>query len=116
MVGGAKSVLPPSIKFHNTVLDYSGFFGLKLHKWEFVECIAHEVDFTEADLTDAKCMETDFAHSRFLHANLTRADFSQARNYAIDPTSATVKGAIFTLPEAISLLTGLGVVIDDPAF
>jgi hypothetical protein len=34
-------------------------------------------------------------------------------DYSIDPRRTTLKGARFSLPEAISLLGGLGIVLTD---
>ena len=40
-----------------------------------------------------------------MHTNLSSADFSGAQNYQIDANENTIKKAIFSLPEALSLLS-----------
>jgi hypothetical protein len=43
---------------------------------------------------------------------LNGANFVRAVNYAIEPTSNTVRRARFSLPEAATLLEGFGIVIE----
>jgi uncharacterized protein YjbI with pentapeptide repeats len=104
-------LLDPSIDFLNCTINYATFIGVKLKKAHFVKCIAHDVDFSEADLTQADCRDTDFSESRFSQTNLTEADFTGATNYAINVTLNTVKKAKFSLPEAMALLYGLDIVL-----
>lgn len=99
--------------FTNCNLNYGTFIGLDLKKVRLVECSALDADFAEADLTEAICTGTDFAESRFLHTNLSQADFTNARNYRIVPDLNTLKGAKFSLPEALSLLRNMEIVIVD---
>jgi fluoroquinolone resistance protein len=106
------SKLPLSVGFQRCLIDYSTFFGLQLKGSRFVECTAHEADFSEADLTEADCQKSDFAGSKFLHTNLTKANFVGAFNYGINPAANTVKQARFSLPEAVSLLSGFDLVIE----
>lgn len=110
--GGTRSSMIISINFLASTINYSSFFGLKLHKMQLIDCIAHEVDFTEADLTESICRKTDFFDSKFQHANLTKADFTDARNYVINPNGAIIKKAKFSLPEAMSLLRAFDIVIE----
>ena len=75
--------------------------------------IAKEVDFMEADCSDANFEGTDFEKSKFHQTNLTKANFNNAFNYAIDFNNNTLKGAKFSMPEAVSLLRGLDIVLKD---
>lgn len=106
------SRLPLSISFERCVIDYSTFFGLQLKGSRLAECTVHEADFSEADLSEADCRKSDFTGSKFLHTNLTKADFTLATNYSINPAANIVKKARFSLPEAVSLLNGFDVVIE----
>jgi fluoroquinolone resistance protein len=98
--------------FDDCLLSYASFYGLTLRRGRFVGCIARDVDFRDADLTDATCTGTDFTGSKFHHTNLTKADFRQATGYAVNPITNTVTKARFSLPEAISLLSGFDVLIE----
>lgn len=101
-----------SVSFSRCSLDYSNFAGLRLQHAQLAGCSAREIDLTDADLTGADCRGTDFTEARFDHTNLERADFTGATNYDIDPTTNRVKGAKFSLPEAVRLLRAFGVVIE----
>lgn len=99
--------------FERCTLDYCTFIGLKLAQVGFIDCVAHDVDYSECDLTGADFREADLAESRFMHADLRKADFRAARNYSIVPSLNQLEGAKFSLPEAASLLTNMGIILDD---
>lgn len=101
------------INFKNSALNYSTFFGVKLKKCDFIDCVAKDVDFSEADLTEANCTGTDFTESRFLHTDLTQTNLRGAMHYAIDATANTLKGTKFSLPEALSLLYSLDIELEE---
>jgi len=84
---------------------------LKLRRIQIQDCVAVDVDFREADLSQADFSGTDLSDSLFLVTDLTQADLSRARNYRIDPSQNVVKKAKFSLPEAMSLLYGLDIVL-----
>jgi uncharacterized protein YjbI with pentapeptide repeats len=91
------------------VLDLGVFLGLTLTRAAFRDCSAHDVDFSEADLSGCDFSGTDLHGARFNRTNLTKARFETAYSYTIDLGANTVKGARFALPEAASLLRTLGV-------
>jgi uncharacterized protein YjbI with pentapeptide repeats len=100
------------INFKSCQINYSNFRMLKLRKLKMISCEAKEVDFTETDLSEGILTDTDFEKSIFLKTNLTKANFRGAKNYYIDARYNTVKKAIFSLPEALSFLSSLDIVID----
>ena len=75
--------------------------------------MAHDVDFREADLLQGNFDGTDLSESLFFNTNLSKVDFAGSRNYAISPEKNTLKGAKFSLPEAMSLLFSLDIVLMD---
>jgi len=97
--------------FHQCALNYSFFTGLKLSKLQMIECTVKEADFTDVDFTDAVFHGTDFSGSRFVNCDLTKADFNDAANYAIDVKQNWLKKTKFALPEAVALLKGLDIVL-----
>lgn len=99
-------------RFERCRLDFSNFSSLKLKKSEFLSCSLREVDFTQADLSETCFKESELLGTQFLNTNLAKADFRQAFHYSINPLNNKIKGARFSLPEACSLLEGLGIVID----
>ncbi len=108
-----KFTLPRPLNFRECAISYSTFFGVSLQQCDFVNCAAKDVDFSEANLTKAKCTGTDFAKSRFLHTDLTEADFNDAQNYAINANANVLKKTRFALPEAMSLLRSLDIVLTE---
>jgi uncharacterized protein YjbI with pentapeptide repeats len=101
------------LKFHKCILNDSSFFGLALEECVFDYCKARDVDFREANLTDARCSFTDFAGALFGKTNLSGADFSDAIDYEIDIFNNLIKGAKFSRSEAVRLLTSLQIVLVD---
>jgi uncharacterized protein YjbI with pentapeptide repeats len=101
------------VSFTQSVLSHSTFFGLDLRDVGFIECVVRDVDFREARLSGCDFGGTDLLGSVFHEADLSGADLSGARDYAIDPRRTVLEGARFSLPEAISLLGGLGIEITD---
>jgi uncharacterized protein YjbI with pentapeptide repeats len=102
---------PLTLVFQESIVNHSIFVGLSLQKMEVVQCTAHEVDFTRTNLTRADLTETDFLGSRFADTNLSYADLSKATNYAIHPTMNRLKKTVFSLPEALSLLSAFDIVL-----
>ena len=101
------------IGFERCAVSHSTFDGLLLRGIKMVDCVAHDVDFAEADLTEASFAGTDFKESRFLHTDLTRADFQGATNYAIAPGLNVLSKTRFSLPEAMALLYGLDIILTE---
>ena len=108
-----KHVFAKPVDFIKCVLNHSTFMGLNLKNVRLTQCIARDVSFEEADLSHANCTFTDFTDSRFLHSNLTEADFTGATNYSIAASLNTLKKTKFSLPEAMSLLYNLDIVITE---
>lgn len=102
------------IEFHSCNLNYATFTELDLTKAVITDCLAKEATFAETNLTEANCTRTDFTDSRFVRTNLTKADFRGARNYTIAADLNTLKEAKFSLPEAVALLHGLDIILEDP--
>ncbi len=100
------------LDFRESQINYSSFKLLVIPKTKIVKCGAKEVDFTETDLSQGDFQNTDFEKSRFFKTNLTGADFRGAKNYYIDARINTLKQTRFSLPEALSLLHGLDIIVD----
>ena len=101
------------VGFQECVISHSTFIGLELKSIQITNCIANEVDFRDADLSNADFTGTDLARSIFGNTNLTEADLSQARNYMVDPSKNVLKHAKFSMPEAIALLYSMDIVLKD---
>jgi fluoroquinolone resistance protein len=108
-----KHVFVKPVDFVGCVLNHSTFIGANLKNVMLAKCIAKDVSFEEADLSHANCTFTDFSDSRFLHTNLTEADFTEAKNYLIAANTNTLRKTKFSLPEAMSLLYSLDIVLKE---
>lgn len=101
-----------NLDFSECQVNYSSFKLMKVPKIRMVKCEAREVDFTEADLSNGEFRNTDFEKSRFFKTNLSGADFKGATNYYIDVKNNTLKKTRFSLPEALTLLESLDIVLE----
>jgi fluoroquinolone resistance protein len=101
--------LADRVSFRKCVLNHSTFFGLDLEGVRLEACAVVDADFREARLVGARFTGSDLRGSAFVGTDLSGADFAGARNYAIDARENTLTGAVFALPEAISLLSGLDI-------
>lgn len=106
-----KSRLLVPVGFEKCVINHSVFLGLDLKGVRITECTAKDVDFREADLSKADFSGTDLSGAQFGRTNLTGANLESALSYRIVPAENTLKGARFSLPEAMSLLSGLDIEI-----
>ena len=101
------------ISFHHCVLDSSVFSNLKLPRFSAVDCRVRDADFAEADLRGAIFTKCDLMGSRFFGADLSGADLRGAFDYLIDARQTKMKKTRVSLPEAVALLAGLDVVLED---
>jgi len=92
------------LQFDGCLLTDSTFLGLSLEGALITRCRAKDADFREADLSKADLSHTDFSGALFGRTNLAGANLDQARNYAIRPADNVIKGASFSMPEAMALL------------
>jgi uncharacterized protein YjbI with pentapeptide repeats len=99
--------------FSKSALNHSTFIGLDLHGIQVLDCQAVNVDFRESNLSQADFSGSDLSDSLFNHTDLSKANLSQARNYRIDPEKNDLKKARFSMPEAISLLYSMDIVLDN---
>lgn len=110
---GPKLGILNSIAFEDSEINHSTFISLELPGLRVVNCIAHDVDFAEADLSRADFSGTDLADSRFWHTNLTEANLNGATAYSVNATVNTLHKTKFALPEAITLLLSLDIELSE---
>jgi fluoroquinolone resistance protein len=101
------------IGFFTSAISHSTFMGLSLRDIEIRNCVAIDVDFREANLSRADFAGTDLSRCLFSSTDLSEADLSRARNYLIDPGQNVLRQARFSLPEAMSLLYSLDIVLEE---
>ena len=77
---------------------------MDLRSIEIISCEARNLDFEKTNLSKAKLTDTDLLNTTFSNTNLSFVDFTDAKNYRIDPTKNNIRKAKFSLPDAIALL------------
>lgn len=102
-----------TVSFQDCLLDHSIFIGLNLKSTSFEGCKARSLDFEGTNLSQANFRNADLEGTRFAQCNLTKANFTGASNYLIRASENTLHQTRFSLPEAISLLHGLDIILED---
>lgn len=105
------TLLGKPLHFSKSTLNHSTFIGLNLEGVQFIDCTVVNVDFREADLSGADFSGSNLSESLFIHTNMKDTNLSQARNYSINPSLNQLQGAKFSLPEAMSLLYNMDIVL-----
>ena len=105
--------LLPFDRLQKCVLRHCIFYGMDLTKTDLSESDLSGSYFDDCVLREARFRESELMKTSFAHCDLSGADFTRAKNYFFSLETNRVKGARFTLPEAIELLNALGVVIGD---
>lgn len=100
------------LAFKDCKLDFGSFQGLSLKGLKCLGSFALETDFSDADLTGSDFSRTSLAGASFVRAKLEKADLRSAVHYLIDPRFTSIKGAKFSFPDVISLITALGAEVD----
>ena len=68
------------LTFKDCDLSYSTFTGMALKKLTLSGCICHEVDFTEADLSESLLENCDLLNARFEFTDLRKANLQSSFN------------------------------------
>ena len=101
-----------NVAYHSCQLNYSVFHRMKLQGIQITDSQLHSVDFSETDLGRASILRCDLRDATFEHTNLEKADLRGCRNYIINPGINRLKGARFSLPDVVGLLSVYGVKIE----
>jgi uncharacterized protein YjbI with pentapeptide repeats len=101
-----------AVSFTNCTLNLSSFYKRNMKKTTFTNCIIHEVDFTEVDLSASVFSECDLSNSIFENTNLEKVDLNTSYNYIIDPEKNKIKKAKFALNGLLGLLSKYDIVVE----
>jgi fluoroquinolone resistance protein len=101
-----------SVTFEGCQLNDGSFLGLRLEQCAFIDCIARGTTFRDANLAGASFRGSDLSMAEFVNCDLRGADFRGAHGYILSPAENRLEKARFSLPEAMNLLKGLGVILD----
>lgn len=101
-----------AVSFEKCVLDYAIFQKRKLKGIRFNNCSLMEVDFSEADLTNAVFDNCNLSRAVFSRTILKGADFTTAQNFDIDPENNTIAKAKFSRDSLVNLLGKYNLIIE----
>ncbi len=93
------------------VLDQSIFYQSVIKHMKFIHCSLKEVDFTETQAQHVAFLTCDLLGATFDKTQLEQADFRTAKNYRLQPSQNNIKGAQFSVPEVLGLLSHLDIQI-----
>jgi uncharacterized protein YjbI with pentapeptide repeats len=98
--------------FENCNLNLTHFGRLKIAGTHYKNCNLIEANFEQAFLREAIFQHCDLDHAVFYKTDLTKADFTTAANYNIDPENNILKEARFSYPNCKGLLSKYDIIIE----
>jgi len=110
-----------AVTFEECTFADCNFSETQFKRCTFRDCVFRNCDLSLLDVDYSTIQRSKFEQCkligvngcRFVQTNLTKADFRGARNYAIAANQNTLKEAKFSLPEAVVLLHGLDIILED---
>lgn len=99
-------------KFVNCDIHLCWFESFSLIRFDFSGNRLSECMFTDCNLQRSSFKGCPMQGTEFLRCDLQKADFRDATNYKISIFHNKLKGAHFSSPEALSLLSDLSVILD----
>lgn len=100
-----------TVSFKKCLILYCNFSDLNMKNTHFDGSKIQEAFFTNTVLHGAGFKDVDLSGTLFHNCDLTKADFSSAVRYSIDPQTNKIKKAKFSLPEAVGLLQTFEIII-----
>ena len=107
------SKLMINMGFRNSQINDCNFSSLDLQNTKYINCRITQSDFFETNLREADFTGSDLENSIFEQTDLRDADFKLAKNYRINPMINKIKGAEFSMPEAVRLLDSFEIKISE---
>lgn len=98
--------------YDGCIMENNLFADMNLSKFRFTGCRLTNAAFSNTKLQKAVFDECDLAQCQFHNVDLTCADFRTSRNYYMNAESNVLRKTRFSLPEAVSLLANLDIVLE----
>ncbi len=99
------------VSFDKCDLSYGAFSRLDLRAVKLLNSNLLEAQFESCNMIAADFSGSTLEGTSFANCDLTKADFSDAEGYCFDPRLNKIKGAKFSLPEAVTLLKAFDIVL-----
>ena len=85
---------------------------MTLTRFDFSDCRFGDCTFDDCRLAGADFRGVPLGRTQFSRCDLEKADFREATEYIIDPTTNRLRGARFSFPDVVALLNGFGLKIE----
>lgn len=102
----------PIQKLKDSFLKYNTFIKMNFTKFDFSGNGIQESAFEECRLSESDFRNCRLEGTQIVGCDIRKADFRESRGYLIDVKSNQMKGARFSFPEAMNLLTSLEIIVD----
>lgn len=109
--GLASGFIAPIDHLQNCQLKFNNFVNNNYPKFLFSDNDITESLFADCNLSRSKFCRCHLTKTEFFRCDLTGATFENAESYVVDISTCKLKGAVFSFPEVVNLLGGLGIVI-----
>lgn len=96
-------------EFHECVLDFGNFEGMKLIKSRFLKCSIEEAAFNGADLREADFTGSKLTRATFANSDLRKADFRDTEDLALKLAECRCDGLKLRLSDARGTLQAHGI-------
>lgn len=100
-----------SASYEGSILNNNIFSDMNLTRFRFVSCSFVEASFHNTKLVRSVFDDCDLLQCQFSQSDLSFADFTTSRNYYVNAATNTLHKTRFSLPEAVSLLANLDIVL-----
>ncbi len=100
-----------SASYDGCLLNNNVFADMNLTRFKFTSCLLGEALFSNTKMRYSVFDDCDLSQCQFHQADLSHADFRTSRNYFMNATTNTLQKTMFSLPEAVSLLANLNIVL-----
>ncbi|WP_147818670.1 pentapeptide repeat-containing protein [Salidesulfovibrio onnuriiensis] len=101
-----------SAAYTGCLMENNLFADMNLSRFRFTSCLLANSAFSNTKLRQAVFDDCDLAQCQFHQTDLTEADFRTARNYYMNAETNRLRKTRFSLPEAVSLLANLNIVLE----
>ena len=102
----------PIHSLKNCKLRYNSFMNISFRKFDFSGSDLSGATFAECDLSECNFNSCDLDNTEFYKCDLQKADFRGATGYQVDILSCRLKGARFSMIEALNLLQSLEISLE----
>ncbi|MCP4869106.1 MAG: pentapeptide repeat-containing protein [Proteobacteria bacterium] len=99
------------VSFHDCVLDFSSFQGVRLRKLRIEGGRAHNVIFADSDLRAARLGYVDLAGAQFTGNDLRGTDLSTSVNVVLEPRTNRLHKTKLPVDAALKHLKQMGIIV-----